>query len=271
MAAQLIDENELLNNQNQTADDITDETSKIEATPAVETKPPEEELPEKYKGKSAIEIAKMHQEAEKLIGRQANEVHEVRSLADQLLKQQLDSNKPIAAPIEESLEEDFFVDPNRAVARAVEKHPAVIEAKNTAMELRKNKTAAQLSATHPDFVTIVQDTGFQDWVKASPVRLNMFAKADAEYDFDSANELLSTYKEIKQIRQTQQVQKTDAAEAKAQDAAMKAATVDVGGTGESSKKVYRRADLIKLRMTDPDRYMALQDEIMSAYAQGRVK
>jgi excinuclease UvrABC nuclease subunit len=99
----------------------------------------------------------------------------------------------------------------------------------------------------------------------------MFAKADAEYDFDSANELLSTYKEIKQIRQTQQVQKTDAVEAKAQDAAMKAATVDVGGTGESSKKVYRRADLIKLRMTDPDRYMALQDEIMSAYAQGRVK
>lgn len=270
MAAQLIDDNELLDNQNQTADNITDETSSVpEATPEVNA--PVEELPEKYKGKTAIEIAKMHQEAEKLIGRQANEVHEVRSLADQLLKQQLDSNKPIAAPIEESLEEDFFVDPNRAVARAVEKHPAVIEAKNTAMELRKNKTAAQLSAKHPDFGTIVQDTGFQDWVKASPIRLNMFAKADAEYDFDSANELLSTYKEIKQIRQTQQIQKTDAVEAKAQDAAMKAATVDVGGTGESSKKVYRRADLIKLRMTDPDRYMALQDEIMSAYAQGRVK
>ena len=270
MAAQLIDDNELLDNQNQTADNITDETSSVpEATPEVNA--PVEELPEKYKGKSAMEIAKMHQEAEKLIGRQANEVHEVRSLADQLLKQQLDSNKPIATPIEESLEEDFFVDPNRAVARAVEKHPAVIEAKNTAMELRKNKTAAQLSAKHPDFGTIVQDTGFQDWVKASPVRLNMFAKADAEYDFDSANELLSTYKEIKQIRQTQQVQKTDAVEARAQDAAMKAATVDVGGTGESSKKVYRRADLIKLRMTDPDRYMALQDEIMSAYAQGRVK
>jgi hypothetical protein len=270
MAAQLIDDNELLDNQNQTADDITDETSSVpEATPEVNA--PVEELPEKYKGKTAIEIAKMHQEAEKLIGRQANEVHEVRSLADQLLKQQLDSNKPIAAPIEESLEEDFFVDPNRAVARAVEKHPAVIEAKNTAMELRKNKTAAQLSAKHPDFGTIVQDTGFQDWVKASPVRLNMFAKADAEYDFDSADELLSTYKEIKQIRQTQQTRKTDVVEAKAQDAAMKAATVDVGGTGESSKKVYRRADLIKLRMTDPDRYMALQDEIMSAYAQGRVK
>ena len=64
---------------------------------------------------------------------------------------------------------------------------------------------------------------------------------------------------------------TAAVENKAQAQAMKAATVDVGGSGETSRKVYRRADLIKLRMTDPDRYMALQDEIMSAYAQGRVK
>jgi len=52
---------------------------------------------------------------------------------------------------------------------------------------------------------------------------------------------------------------------------MKAASVDVGGSGEVSRKIYRRADLIKLKMTDPDRYMALQDEIMSAYADGRVK
>jgi hypothetical protein len=62
-----------------------------------------------------------------------------------------------------------------------------------------------------------------------------------------------------------------AVEAKAQDTAMKAASVDVGGSGEVSRKIYRRADLIKLKMTDPDRYMALQDEIMSAYADGRVK
>lgn len=272
MAAQLIDETELLNNQNQTADEITDETSQIEATAPVAPEPKQEDdLPEKYRGKTALEIAKMHQEAEKLIGRQANEVHEVRSLADQLLKQQLDSSKATAAPIEESLEEDFFVDPNKAVARAVEKHPAVIEAKQTAIELKKNKTAAQLSTKHPDFLTVVQDTGFQDWVKASKVRLSMFAKADAEYDFDSADELLSTYKELRQVRQAQQNKTTSAVETKAQEQALKTATVDAGGTGESSKKVYRRADLIKLRMTDPDRYMALQDEIMSAYAQGRVK
>jgi DNA primase len=214
----------------------------------------------------------MHQEAEKLIGRQANEVHEVRSLADQLLKQQLESNKKVQQqPIEESLEEDFFADPKQAVNRQVEKHPAVIEARQAALEMKKMKTAQQLAAKHPDFGTIAQDAGFQDWVKSSAIRLQLFAKADAEYDFESADELLSTYKEIKQIKQAQQTASAAKVETKAQEQAMKAATVDVGGAGESSRKVYRRADLIKLRMTDPDRYEQMADEIMDAYATGRVK
>jgi hypothetical protein len=275
MAANFIEQDELFNsNEQEEVQDVTTpvtDSTKAENTEPVAQPEPVDELPEKYKGKSAIEIAKMHQEAEKLIGRQANEVHEVRSLADQLLKQQLDSNAKAKPPIEESLEEDFFVDPASAVNRQVEKHPAVLEARQAALEMRKMKTAQQLSSKHPDFATLAQDAGFQDWVKSSKVRLNLFAKADAEYDFESADELLSTYKELKQIRQQNQVQQTAAVESKAQEQAMKAATVDVGGAGETSRKVYRRADLIKLRMTDPDRYMQMSDEIMQAYSEGRVK
>jgi hypothetical protein len=270
MAATFIQEEELFNgNEQEVVHDVT--ASDANAQPETKQPEPVEELPEKYRGKSAADIARMHQEAEKLIGRQANEVHEVRSLADQLLKQQLDSRARETQPIEESLDEDFFVDPKQAVNRQVEKHPAVIEARQAALEMRKMKTTQQLSAKHPDFSVISQDAGFQDWVKSSKIRLNMFAKADAEYDFESADELISTYKELKQIKQQTQNVQTAKAENKAQEQAMRAATVDVGGAGETSRKVYRRADLIKLRMTDPDRYMALQDEIMSAYAQGRVK
>ena len=272
MAANFIQEDELFeSNEQEVVQDVnTPEASTTDAQP--EAKPePVEELPEKYRGKSAIEIAKMHQEAEKLIGRQANEVHEVRSLADQLLKQQLEARTKETAPIEESLEEDFFVDPKQAVNRQVEKHPAVIEARQAALEMKKMKTAQQLSAKHPDFTTIAQDTGFQDWVKSSKIRLNLFAKADAEFDFDAADELLSTYKELKQIKQQTQTTQTAAVESKAQEQAMKAASVDVGGAGETSRKVYRRADLIKLKLTDPNRYADLQDEILAAYAEGRVK
>ena len=275
MAANFIQEEELFNGSEQEeVQDVTTpvpDSTTVDNTEEVDVKEPVEELPEKYRGKSAIEIARMHQEAEKLIGRQANEVHEVRSLADQLLKQQLDSRAKEAKPIEESLEDDFFADPASAVNRQVEKHPAVLEARQAALEMKRMKTAQQLSSKHPDFATIAQDAGFQDWVKSSAIRLNLFAQADAEFDFESADELLSTYKELRQIKQQNQVQQSADVESKSQEQAMKAATVDVGGAGETSRKVYRRADLIKLRMTDPDRYMQLSDEIMQAYAEGRVK
>lgn len=243
---------------------------KVQETPQ-EEQPQEPEsvidkiIPDKYKGKSIEDIVKMHQEAEKMIGKQAQEVHEVRSLADQLLKRQLEEDKK--PDVESAPEVDFFENPQDSIKRAIENNPAVLEAKQANLELKRMKTAQQLSAKHPDMQTIVQDTGFQEWVKASPVRLSLYAKADAEFDFSSADELLSTYKELKQVRNNN-VQETGKQQ-KAQ--ALKAAGVDSGGSGEVAKKVYRRADLIRLKMTDPDRYEQLQPEIMAAYTEGRVK
>ena len=266
--AEFVDENEL---QEGSQEEISQVTEQPQEQPAQE--PPKQEaedLPEKYKGKSVAEIAKMHQEAEKMIGRQAQEVHEVRSLADQLLKQQLES-KATKQPTEQTQEEDFFADPQAAVTRTVDQHPAVLEAKKASLELKRMQTAQQLNAKHPDFMEIAQNADFQNWVKSSAIRVDLFTKADAEYDFPAADELLSTYKELRQVKAAQQQEQVKAVEAKAQDTALKAAGVDVGGSGEVSRKIYRRADLIKLKMTDPDRYMALQDEIMSAYADGRVK
>jgi hypothetical protein len=240
----------------------------VTETPVVEQTPEpvvEQVIPEKYKGKSLDDIVRMHQEAEKMIGRQAQEVHEVRSLADQLLKRQLEADK--APTVESAPEVDFFENPQDSIKRAIENNPAVLEAKQANLEFKRMKTAQQLSAKHPDMATIVQDTGFQEWVKASQVRLGLYAKADAEFDFRSADELLSTYKELKQVRNNN-VHETGKQQ-KAQ--ALKAAGVDTGGSGEVAKKVYRRADLIRLKMTDPDRYEQLQPEIMAAYSEGRVK
>jgi DNA repair protein RadC len=97
--------------------------------------------------------------------------------------------------------------------------------------------------------------------------VGLYAKADGEFDYDSANELLSTFKQLRGVKAKQSEQASDATRAKS----MKAAQVDVGGSGESSKRVYRRADLIRLKMTDPARYETLSDEIMQAYSEGRVR
>ena len=229
---------------------------------AVESKA---QLPEKYRDKSLDDIIRMHQEAEKLIGKQAQEVGEVRKLADELIKQNLGSKQQHTK--QEEPEVDFFEDPKKAVAATIEKHPDVLAARQASQEFKRMQIQQKLAQEHPDYAQVVGDSEFQNWVKGSIVRLGLYAKADAEFDYDSANELLSTFKQLRGIKAKQSEQASDAGRAKS----MKAAQVDVGGSGESSKRVYRRADLIRLKMTDPARYEALSDEIMQAYSEGRVK
>ena len=246
--------------------DAVEEQQQARETPVENPKEDAPKIPDKYRGKSLEDIVTMHQEAEKLIGRQAQEVGEVRRLADELIKQQL-SAKQTTQPSAVENEIDFFEDPKLAIQKAVANHPDVVAAKQASAQLRQIQTQAMLNKKHPDFATVVGDPEFQEWVRSSPMRLNIYAMADANYDFNAADELISTFK---QIRTSKTQQTTDAGNA-VRKQNLTAAAVDVGGTGESSKKVYRRADLIRLRMTDPARYEALEPEIRAAYAEGRVR
>lgn len=223
------------------------------------------ELPEKYRDKSLDEIVKMHQEAEKLIGKQAQEVGEVRKLADELIRQNLGSKQQQIKQDEPEI--DFFEDPKKAVQRTVDSHPDIVAARQATLELKRTQIQQRLAQDHPDFGDIAKDQDFANWVKSSPVRIELFKRADAEYDYDSANELLSTYKQLRGVKK----QQSEASNEATRKQNLKAAAVDTGGSGESSKKVYRRADLIRLKMQDPNRYDALSDEIMAAYAEGRVR
>ena len=231
--------------------DIDGEVGEIEAveeqlaepTPAAEVP----SLPEQYRGKSVEDIVKMHQEAEKLIARQGREVGEVRKLADELIKSQL-TPKP---KVEEVAPVDFFENPQEAIRQQIENHPRVREAEQTAKQLQADHARQRLNQMHPDVANIVQDSGFQDWIKASKVRTKLFQDAEA-------------YDVVKQ----QQVAKVDTT---ARDQSLKAASVDTGGSGETTRKVYRRADLIRLKMRDPSKYESMSDEIMTAYSEGRVK
>ena len=244
-------------------DDDKEELGELEIEQQkIEQKP---ELPDKYRDKSLDEIVRMHQEAEKLIGKQAQEVGEVRKLADELIKQNLGSRQQQTR--QEEPEVDFFENPQKAVQRTVDNHPDVQAAKQATLEMRRAQVQQRLAQEHPDFGEIAKEQDFANWVKSSPVRLRIFEQADAGYDYDSANELLSTYKQLRSVKQKQS---SDEGEVTRKQN-LKAVGVDVGGSGESSKKVYRRADLIRLKMQDPNRYDALSDEIMQAYIEKRVR
>lgn len=231
--------------------------------PVVEQEP-EEDIPDKYKGKSVKDIVRMHQEAERALGKQGSEVGELRRIVDDFVKAQTVTKQQ--APVEEEV--DFFTDPDKAIAKAIDNHPKVRQAEQLNAQMKKAESLANLKSAHPDFPEIVNDSNFADWVNKSKVRQELFSRADRMYDFDAAHELLSTWKERKQVvSQAEEVEK-----AQRKQAVKSASTGATKGSGETAaKKTYRRADIIELMRTNPDRYQQLSDEIMAAYAEGRVK
>jgi hypothetical protein len=244
-------------------DEVKQEASEIEAVEQQQATP-KSELPEKYRGKSVEEVAKMHQEVEKRLSIQGQEIGEVRKLADELIRQNLESKQQSTKKIEPEV--DFFEDPQAAIQKAVDNHPDVQSSKLAFANMQRMQIKQQLASTHPDLDEITRDQNFVDWIKSSPVRIKLFEAADAGYDFDSANELLSTYKQIRGARAKQ----GEVLQENNRQLSLRAAGVDAGGSGESSKKTYRRIDLQNLLNTNPDRYTAMQDEIMRAYREKRV-
>ena len=249
-------------------EDVEDneEVSQIQEEPQVEDTPQEDEIPEKYQGKSTAEIVRMHQEAEKLLGRQSSEVGELRSVVDSYIQTQLDTKQ--AAPVEPEEEVDFFSDPDKAVERAIKNHPSIKQAEAVSQQYQKSNAMAALQQRHPDMQAILEDAKFGEWIKGSKIRTQLFAQADRQYDHEAADELFTNWKERQQA-----VGNAVANDKDNRKTALKAASTGTArGSGEPvSKKIYRRSDIIKLMQDDPDRYLALSPEIERAYAEKRVR
>jgi len=239
--------------------------SQVTEEPQVEETPQEDDIPDKYKGKSTAEIVRMHQEAEKLLGRQSSEVGELRQVVDSYIQTQLDTTPATQEPEEDI---DFFSDPDKAVERAIKNHPSIKAAEQQTQQYKQQTAQAHLQQRHPDMQEILQDSKFVDWIKGSKIRTQLFAQADTQYDYEAADELFTNWKERQGI-----VAQTVANEKASRKEAVKtASTGGAKGSGETAtRKIYRRSDIIKLMQTDPDRYLALSPEIERAYAEKRVR
>lgn len=253
-----------------------DNTNDVYENPEGNSQDSQEEvvIPNKYQGKSLEDIVKMHQEAEKLIGRQAQEVGEVRKLADELIKQQLESKvktREIDQPVAQEI--DFFDDPAKAVNQAVENNPVLKQMQQQMVVQKQQEALSKIEKSHPDFVSVAQSEEFNEWIQGSKVRKQLYEAAN-NYDVDSALELLDTYKSLKGIK-AQTVQAADEGVKQVgqqqRQQAMKAAGVQTGGTGESTKPTYRYADIMKMMMYDREQYNARADEFLQAYQEGRIK
>jgi|TARA_R110000744_G_scaffold143788_3_gene255731 hypothetical protein len=232
--------------------------------PEKETQP-EDDLPDKYRGKSLKEVAAMHQEAERLVGRQGDEVGQLRKVVDDYIQTEIDKREVTKEPAEEV---DFFTDPDKAIESKISNHPAVKQAIEQAEKFNQASNLATLQRKYPKMETHLNDVKFQEWVDGSEYRKALFSKANTQYDLGAADEMFGMWEERLSV-----VDQTVNAEASSRSAQVRqASTGSSGGSrAASGRKTYRRSDIIKLMRTDPDRYQDMSSEIMKAYAEGRVK
>lgn len=254
--AQLIDE------VTQEVDETQNEEAVLEETPEVAAEPTDD-LPEQYRGKTAAELVKMHQEAESRIGQQGEEVGKLRSVVDDFILKQTKSTEP-----EEAEEIDYFADPDKAVEHKIANHPTIKQLEQLGVQMQQSQTLSALQQKHPDLKEIASSPEFQKWVTGSKVRSQLYEQANNQYNYDAADELFSTWKEIRNVA-TQTVE----VERKERKQALNAASTGgaSGSTEAPSKKIYRRSDIIDLMRNDPKRYQSLSGEIMKAYQEGRVR
>lgn len=248
----------------------------LQEQPEQAAQAPEDDIPEKYKGKGLSDIIRMHQEAEKHIGRQGQELGQERKdkqYYQEMLDQIISTKTVDAATTGESQQDeeiDFFSDPDKAVEARVRKmledNPDLKGAKQLREEVTRQSTVAQLQKDHPDWQQVAQSPEFTEWVQKSQFRKALASQADS-YDYGAANELFSLYKERAGYQQTAKAEEQVARK----DNVQKASTGSVKASGESrGKRTYRRSDIRELMQKDPTRYRQLEPEIRQAYAEGRV-
>lgn len=249
--------------------------------------PVEEKLPEKYRGKSMEDIIEMHRNAESELGRRGNELGQYKQLTDQLLdlKRRDDLVKGGADPdnldedddpLPKITSEDLFDDPDAAVAKAVEARLKREERKRKKMEAQTEaqKLETEFMERHPDAAEIANDEKFVEWVNKSPSR-QMLAQAAYQNNWAAGSTLLDEWK-MRNSSVEEEAPKEERKSNENIEAARKASTASVGASTAADAptgKVYRRLDLIRLKLEDPEAYAdpSFQQEIMRAYSEGRVK
>lgn len=163
----------------------------------------------------SIDWEQRYKELEKLNSRQAQTLGEQRRIIDDYIMH--DSTPAAATPQEPPspiTADELYEDPNGALNKVVESHPAIQEARKIKemFEKQQRDTAfGSFQQRHPDYQEISTSPEFQNWVAEDPTRVELYNRGN-QYDFSAADALFRLYKAESGLTRVQQQQEIDSAE-----------------------------------------------------------
>lgn len=185
-----------------------------------------------------------YKELEKLNSRQAQDLGNYRKLVDDYISNPTPANEPAVnedpSPI---TADDLYDDPNSAISKAVENHPAIREAREVKARLEAEAAAKELTefrSRHTDMDEIIADPAFKNWVFENQTRMALAQTADAG-DLTAADALFSLYKAEKGLTQVQS--------ASEQERAVAQANLEGGyGAEPPAPERYSRSEMLEMKI-----------------------
>lgn len=234
-------------------------------------------IPDKYTGKTVDDLIKMHQNAEKVISRQGQEVSQIRRLSDEILNlkkpttQATEERKPVTV-------EALLNDPEKAIRDAVANSDVGKRAENAearVVALEAGITERDFVSKHKEFAADINDPAFTTWVNKNPLR-QALANRTAQKDFTAATNLWDLWEEHKEIIGGKPGTQVAGGDKRTVPSTVKASPSE----NLRGKPTYSRAKLMELRMKVQAGHPAslarwndphFQEKLNNAYAENRVK
>lgn len=249
--------------------------------------PADDGLPEKFKGKTAKEIAEAYVNLESELGRVRNDIGDLReeartwrALAEDLGTQIRRPAEPERKPVEISPDQ-LISDPRNSIQAVVDDlldkrlEPIVKDTRRVARDVE----VSEFVRDFPNYVEIGNDPEFKEFVAKSPRRRELAVRALEKEDIKAMRSLLEDWNERKELiaslskKQEEHQEQTPAAPTGV-EGARKVATERPGNTAAvPSGRIFYQTDVINVMLTDPDRYYSApyQEELMKAIRERRFK
>lgn len=249
------------------------EATTEQGDPAVE--PSEDELPEKFRGKSMKDLVDAYRNLETELGRKNNEVGMIRKLADELIgvrateRQMAQENQPKPQPL---TTDTLLANPEDAIIGVVRREALSKqeELESKVQTLEERLLTEAFEKKHPGFQQTMVSQEFGTWLQKSEYRKRLGYRA-AQGDFEAADELFGLYEEAKAAAPATTT--TESRPSARQATLARSGGSAAGGVVPSAegKKIFTRTELMEMRINRPEEFDQRQEEILAAYREKRVR
>lgn len=231
----------------------------------------DDDLPEKYRGKSAKEIIAMHQNSEKRLGQLQNEVGQLRGLVSDLSQIQR-----AAQPTTDELEDldvsgdQLFSDPVGSIKKVVQRELKPLQEQQTkrAQDSEVERETNRLVADFPDMEQIALSEEFQKFVTRTPGRMR-------DRDIAAANEGLPSVNAARRLLEDfqdfQSSMKPDLPEPTPSISPVLVANERGHARARVPGEVIYESDVIAMINSEPEKYRSptFQRTLAAAIREGR--